>query len=182
MLTPRLRLRELIADDVDGIFRLYSQPETMRYWSCPPYRERRQAEELLTRVAQGHEAGDLLEWGVELLDSGRLIGTLTLHQLDVGNQRAELGYLLERDFWGRGLMGEALLPVLQFAFDDRGLGLHRLEADTDPRNAGSVKLLERLGFRLEGLLRERWCVAGEFSDSAMYGLLRREWQTGRAAE
>jgi len=58
--------------------------------------------------------------------------------------------------------------------------LHRLEADIDPRNAASAKTLERLGFRREGLMRERWIVEGVVSDSAVYGLLASEWRTARA--
>jgi RimJ/RimL family protein N-acetyltransferase len=88
LLTPRLRLRELGAADADGIFRLYSEPETMRYWSCPPYSMRRQAEELLASIARGQAAGELLEWGVAERADGRLLGTVTLHQLDAANRRA----------------------------------------------------------------------------------------------
>ena len=72
-------------------------------------------------------------------------------------------------------MHEALQALLGFAFTD--LDLHRLEADIDPRNGASAAALVRLGFREEGLLRERWIVAGEVSDSQLYGLLRREWQS-----
>ena len=64
--------------------------------------------------------------------------------------------------------------LLDFAFRD--LGLRRLEADVDPRNAASIRSLERLAFRREGYLRERWCVGGEVQDAIFYGLLRREWE------
>lgn len=91
------------------------------------------------------------------------------------NRRAEIGYALARAHWGHGYMGEALQALPGFAFTD--LDLHRLEADIDPRNAASAAALARLGFIQEGLLRERWIVAGEISDSALYGLLRRDWTT-----
>jgi ribosomal-protein-alanine N-acetyltransferase len=71
-------------------------------------------------------------------------------------------------------MHEALSALLDYAFTE--LDLNRIEADTDPRNARSTRLLERLGFSKEGLFRERCIVDGEVSDSAMYGLLRREWR------
>ena len=70
-------------------------------------------------------------------------------------------------------MQEALQALLAFAFTD--LDLHRLEADIDPRNAASKAALVRLGFQEEGLLRERWIVGDEVSDSALYGLLQRDW-------
>ena len=67
--------------------------------------------------------------------------------------------------------------MIAHAFDT--LGLHRLEADTDPRNERCLKLLTRLGFREEGRLRERWHVGGEVQDSVLLGLLREEWVVGR---
>lgn len=70
-------------------------------------------------------------------------------------------------------MTEALTALLDHAFD--GLGLHRIDADTDPMNRAAIQLLERLGFQREGLLRERWRTAGRKSDAALYGLLRHEW-------
>jgi RimJ/RimL family protein N-acetyltransferase len=82
-------------------------------------------------------------------------------------------------------MNEALAAVIDCAFDHRlgapfdDLRLNRLEADVDPRNAASCRALERLGFQREGLLRERWIVAGEVSDSAMYGLLHADWMARR---
>jgi len=72
-------------------------------------------------------------------------------------------------------MGEALPALIGHAFG--AMDLNRLEADIDPRNAPSASVLERLGFRREGLLRERWIVNGEKSDSAIYGLLRGQWTT-----
>ena len=73
----------------------------------------------------------------------------------------------------QGYMREALSALLDHAFGE--LDLNRIEADTDPRNERSTRLLERLGFVKEGLFRERCIVDGEVSDAAMYGLLRREW-------
>ncbi|MEQ1832836.1 MAG: GNAT family protein, partial [Candidatus Eisenbacteria bacterium] len=79
-----------------------------------------------------------------------------------------------RRHWGQGSLHEALTAVVGDAFGP--LGLRRLEADIDPRNMASVRALERLGFAREGLLRERWVVADEISDSVLMGLLAREWR------
>jgi len=89
------------------------------------------------------------------------------------NRRAELGYVLGSPYWRQGYMHEALQRLLAYAFDD--LGLIRLEADIDPRNEGSERTLLRLGFVKEGYMRERWIVGDVVSDSAVFGLLRREW-------
>jgi RimJ/RimL family protein N-acetyltransferase len=74
-------------------------------------------------------------------------------------------------------MREAVGELLRFAFEE--LGLHRIEADVDPRNVASIRLLERVGFCLEGRMRERWIVGDEINDTAFYGLLRREWREQR---
>ena len=87
-----------------------------------------------------------------------MIGTCTLARLDPGNLRTELGFALNRRDWGAGFMGEAVGVVLDFAFGP--LGMRRVEADADPRNQASIRLLERLGFTREGFLRERWFVEG----------------------
>lgn len=89
------------------------------------------------------------------------------------SRRAEIGYVLAREVWGRGLMHEALSALVALAFQT--LNLNRLEADIDPRNTASTNSLARLGFVQEGFLRERWIVGSEVSDTALFGLLRSEW-------
>jgi RimJ/RimL family protein N-acetyltransferase len=89
-----------------------------------------------------------------------------------------VGYTLAFDAWGKGYMNEALTALLEFGFSQ--LGLNRVEADIDPRNMASARSLERLGFQKEGHLRERWIVAGEVSDTGLYGLLLSDWQARKA--
>jgi ribosomal-protein-alanine N-acetyltransferase len=179
--TPRLRCRVPAMTDAPAFFELHSDPETLRYWSSTPMREMREAEERVAKLAGYLADGTGYAWAIERREDARVIGTLSLHRLDEQNERAEVGYLLGRAYWGRGYMQEALGALLQYAFEE--LEVRRIEADTDPRNQGSVRTLERAGFTREGLLRERWVVAGEISDTAFFGLLRREWRerTGRQA-
>ncbi|MGF6919962.1 RimJ/RimL family protein N-acetyltransferase [Paraburkholderia sp. 40] len=87
-------------------------------------------------------------------------------------RRAEIGFSLKRKHWGNGFMREAASAIIEHGFGT--LNLHRIEADIDPRNSASARLLERLGFIREGLLRDRWIVGDEVSDSALYGLLERD--------
>ena len=111
--------------------------------------------------------------GMETVADGRLIGQCSLFNFNAQCQRCDIGYGMAFDAWGHGYMLEALTAVLDYGFAE--LGLNRVEADIDPRNAASAKTLERLGFQNEGFLRERWVVDGEVSDSGIYGLLRRDW-------
>ena len=171
--TPRLRLRPYRASDAAAMFALYSDPRVMRYWSFPPWREQAQAEAYVQRAVAEMHAGELMPWAVARREDDLLVGTATLHSWHQAQCRAELGYSLSPAQQGRGIATEALHAMLEFAFGP--LGLRRVEADVDPRNLASCRLLERLGFRREGLLRARWEVAGEICDSAFFGLLAEEF-------
>ena len=111
--------------------------------------------------------------------SDKAIGTCLLFRLEEASRRAELGYVLGRAHWGRGLMQEALSALLTRAFGM--MALRRLEAEVDTRNAASARLLQRLGFSREGLLRQRWVTKGEAKDVEIYGLLCNEWPAKAAA-
>ncbi len=174
---PRVRLRWLTAADVDALFDIYSDAAMMRYWSSPAMTERAEAEALLAKVHAGFAGKSAFQWGVERKDDGRLLGSCTLFYLHPANQRAEIGYALASAYWKKGYMTEALTALLDYAFGP--MRLRRLEADIDPRNENSMRIVGRLGFRQEGLLRERWNVAGEIQDTAFLGLLAREWQARR---
>ena len=175
---PRVRLRTITPADAPALFGLFSDAETVRYWSHTAFTERAEADALVADIAAHAEAGDLLQWGVEVRATGVLVGTATLAGIDRMNQRAEVGFLVGRAHWGHGYGGEAMRALISHAFggpDVGGIGLRRLEADVDPRNAASLRVLERLGFRREGLLRERWRVGGGVQDTVLLGLLASEW-------
>ena len=177
--SARLRLRPYRDADVDALFALYSDPVVMRYWSFPPWTARDQARDYLARAASHAAEGLALPWAIADAGDDALIGTATLHSLRPDQGRAEIGYALAADRHGRGFASEALRLVLRHAFDT--LGLRRVEADVDPRNVASCRLLEALGFTREGLLRDRWLVAGETCDSALYGLLASDPAASNAA-
>ena len=177
LVSARLCLRGYRGTDVDAMFALYSDPAVMRYWSFPAWTAVAEAEAYLAHAATHAAQGLALPWAIADRVDDRLIGTATLHSLRLDQGRAEIGYALSADRQGRGLASEALRLVLDHAFGP--LGLRRIEADVDPRNASSCRLLEALGFAREGLLRDRWQVAGETCDSALYGLLAREHAVAR---
>ena len=171
--TPRVVLRWISEDDIDCLFEVFSDPQVMRYWSSGPLANREAAAEMQREIAAGNHNNTMMKWGLALRESNRVIGTATLFNLNLDNDRAELGYAMGRAHWGKGYMNEALRALVSYAFDV--MNLRRLEADVDPRNAASIRTLERLGFQREGFLRERWHVEGEIQDALFYGLLRREW-------
>ena len=177
--TERLRLRETADHDVEAVFEMESDPVAMRYWSRPPMTDPSEARASVERAKGFFAARTGFRWSVCLPADDRMLGQVSVFSFHEQGGRAEIGYALVRRHWGRGYMHEALEAVIGWAFGP--LGLRRLEADIDPRNEASVRALERHGFAREGVLRERWQVADEISDSLLMGLLAREWLERRAA-
>ncbi len=173
--TSRLVLRPPAVGDEAALFALHSDPEVMRYFSEPPWTDPARAERQIEIDRGAFAREEYFRFAIILAASGHMIGNCTLFALHRQNRRAEIGYALQRQHWGKGYMHEALGALLTYAFDEHDI--NRLEADIDPRNAGSAACLERLGFVREGFLRERWIVGGEVCDSVLYGLLRRERAT-----
>jgi len=168
--SPRLLLREVRADDAPALFAIHSHPQVMRYWSYPAWTELGQAEQKIVDIQRQRRELDVLIFAIADARTDLLIGSSALFAIDRTQGRAEIGYSLHPDWQGQGLASEALTLILLYAFDE--LGMRRIEADIDPRNQPSRRLVERLGFIQEGLFRERWNVNDEICDSAMYGLLR----------
>ena len=171
--TNRICLRWISAADTDAFYAIYSNLEVMRYWSTPPLADREAAANLIKKIQADWKRRLILKWGIARRTDNQLIGSLTLFNLDFNHRRAEIGYALGREYWGQGYMNEALQALLAYAFET--LDFHRIEADIDPRNTASIKTVERLGFKREGYLRERWQTNGEIQDAFFYGLLRQEW-------
>jgi RimJ/RimL family protein N-acetyltransferase len=168
-----LVLRAMRIDDSEAMYEIYSDTEAMKYWACPPVPDLAAAEKIVHEDMEWVAQGKAIIWSVTLASSARVIGKCILFNYSGDNRRAEIGYILNRDCWRKGIMIEALTTVIDFAFT--GLGLHRIEADSDTGNTASLRLLEKLGFQREGLFRERWHVYEEWQDSVMLGLLESDW-------
>lgn len=174
--SERLVLRWLADGDVPALFEIFGDAGAMRYWSWPAFTREEQARELLDDIRRHFAARTLFQWGIARKSDDAVIGTVTLFQIDHEHRRCEIGFALARSAWGQGLATEAVTRIIRFAFDE--LGLHRIEADPDPQNLASIRVLERQGFKFEGLLRERYFLNGRAMDAAYYGLLRDDWAGG----
>jgi [ribosomal protein S5]-alanine N-acetyltransferase len=170
---PRVQLRMLRAGDVAQLYTQFSDPKVMRYWSRPPLMRIEEAQTLFEELECGVAAGEFAQWAIARRSDDLMIGSCALFAHQQVHRRAAIGYALASAHWGHGYAHEALRLALDHAFGI--LELHRLEADVDPRNVASTRLLEKLGFVREGVLRERWHVSGELQDSAIYALLARDY-------
>lgn len=171
--TPRLRIRPVRQSDLSSLLTVNGDDTVTRYLPYSSWKDMADAEAWYGRIMALQEKGDTFQFVMALRDSNEAIGTCLLFRLAEQSARAEIGYALGRSHWGKGYALEAMSALVDRAFSE--LLLHRLEAEIDPRNAASAKILERIGFMKEGLLRQRWRLKGETTDSAMYGLLRPEW-------
>ena len=174
--TPRLTLRSLSEPDVADVFAVFSDPVVMRYWDSAPMTTLQDAMRYIDHIHRGFRRRDLFQWGIADAATDAVIGTCTLTHYSPTHQRSELGFALRHVRWGQGLGSEAVTAVIAFAFDS--LNLNRIEADVDPRNERSLRLLERLGFQREGYLRQRYYMNGERQDSLLLGLLKSDWARG----
>jgi ribosomal-protein-alanine N-acetyltransferase len=175
--TDRLVLRPFAPEDEDFLFRHFAAPDVCRYlYDAEPFTSVEEARQLIEFFAPC-EDGNRNRWGVTLKGSDELIGTCGFMFWDRTNRIAEIGYDLAAAHWGRGYMPEAVAAALAFGFGQ--LGLNRIHAYTSVDNAASVRLLEKLGFANEGVVREKHCFRGRFYDHYCFSLLAREW-SGRA--
>jgi len=172
-----LRLRLLTVADAPAMHASASLPEVFEFtgeiWTL-------EAMEQFTRDSvSGSAKGTWCRYGIILPDSDVPIGGIGLHNIDLRNRRCEVGYDLSPAHWGTGVMTRAPLPVLAWAFGEGGF--NRIEATVMQGNERSGRLLERLGFKAEAMLREYELVRGEFRNYSMWSLLRSEWARRVAA-
>jgi len=169
--TERLVLRPLSQADADDLYALHTDARVLRYWDSPPWTSPDQVDRFLAASRQMADAGDGVR--MAMVTEGAFVGWCSLRRWNPEFRSAALGYCLAEAAWGRGYATEAAHGVLDWAFGT--LDLNRVQAETDTRNLASARVLEKLGFVREGTLREDCIVAGEVSDSWVFGLLRREW-------
>lgn len=159
-------------DDADAVFNYASDPEVTRYVLWDTHRAVRDSEEFLRSAVKGGEAGQQADWGIVEKSSGRFVGACGLLPVPE-HSRAELGYVLSREYWGRGLMPEAVRAMIRFSFEK--LDLNRVEARCIAENTASGRIMEKAGMTYEGTLRERELIKGAHRDMKLYAILRREY-------
>jgi len=173
--TGRLALRRLHLSDNKSLFDILADEEVTRFYDDEAFTEIAQARDQLESWARGFDAGRSVRWAITLREDGRVIGTCGYYGFHGWHARASIGYELARSYWRQGIMTEALDAIVGFGFGK--VGLNRIQAVVMPENEGSNKLLEKLGFQREGILRkyENWGEKG-YVDVLMFSLLRCEYE------
>ena len=175
LFTDRLLVESVVIDDYENLYCIFSDPLVMRFWSSPCWRSSDEAREKVNNVVNAGIDGESVPAVIKLSGNNKVIGVCAFDSVNTSSRRAEIGFCLSSSCWGNGYMTEALTSFIAYGFNE--LNLNRIEADIDPRNEKSIMCVKRLGFQLEGVLRERWIVDGRVGDSAIYGLIFKDWQS-----
>ena len=171
--TERTLIRIVGPQDLPDLLEINSSDEVTQYVPYKTWVTAADSQAWLERMEKLQAGGDTLQLVIVARDSEQVIGACLLFGFDQVSSRAEIGYVLGRRHWGKGLMSEAIRAVVRFVFAE--LELRRLEATVDPRNHASMKLLEQLGFAPEGTRRQRVLMKGHLVDQRLYGYLREDW-------
>lgn len=175
--TPRLLLRRFSAADAADVFRHASDPEVARLISWEPHQTLDDTRRFLASAQARYDEAIGGPWAIVLRESGEVVGAIGLTVV-WPHLRGEVGYWIARRYWRRGLTTEAGRGILRYAFE--GEGLNRVEARCEVDNAASERVMQKLGMRFEGVLRQHVFAKGRFRDMKLYSLLGDEWRAGIA--
>ncbi|BFH13790.1 GNAT family N-acetyltransferase [Paenibacillus melissococcoides] len=172
-------LRAMEERDCRDIFDLYSLEDVVRYTPLEPFQSIQDVIREWNWHQQIFAEQSGLRWVIEEKSSAKVIGTCGFLQYEKTHRRIELGYDLAPPYWGRGVMTEAAQRILSFGFRD--IGVNRIEAKIDPENIASERLLLRLGFQKEGVMRQQEFEKERYVDIAVFSILKREFDAQRQA-
>ncbi len=169
LFTERLVLRQITNEDAAEIFFLRSDKEVLQFLDREPATSIDDAVRWIKTINEGVTNNEYIAWAMALKKEPKLIGTVSFWNIKKEHYRAEIGYALHPIFQGKGLMQEAMTVVLNYGF--KVMNLHSVEANVNPGNVASIKLLERNNFIREAYHKENYYYNGKFLDSAIYSLL-----------
>ncbi|GAA6614965.1 GNAT family N-acetyltransferase [Scytonema sp. NUACC26] len=170
--TKNLILRETKLADAQDIFQIFANDEVTRYHDLETATRVEQAQFLIERRAERFQNKQGIRWGIARKEDNIIIGSCGY---SIKNRfLLEIGYELARDYWGKGIMTEALQAIIKWGFQE--LDINRIEAMVLIENIASIRLLEKMGFLEEGLLREYGFWKGQFHDLKLFSLLRKEYR------
>jgi ribosomal-protein-alanine N-acetyltransferase len=170
--TERLFLKEITIEDAGSVFAMRCKEEVMQYLDRPKAKTIEDALALINQITTGWQRNESITWGLYQKGHADLIGTLGFWQIQKQHHRAEIGYMLQPPMQGKGYMSEALRAVMDYGFIE--MQLHSAEANVNPSNERSIRLLEKHGFVREAYFRENYFYDGKFLDSVVYSFVKRE--------
>ena len=170
--TDRLILRKMTPGDAEAMFAYASDPEVTRYAIWETHRTIEDSRSFLDLTVRGYESGADPVWGIVYKGDHRFVGTCGFASLAPEHARAEIGYVISKGYWGRGLAPEAVRAMISFGFER--MGLNRIEARCIAENTASARVMHKVGMIREGMLRQREFIKGSYRDMELYAILKSE--------
>ena len=167
--TKRLTLRKMVMEDAPELLLMRSDERVMEYLDRPRLQSLEEAQAFMERVLAQEENNEAITWAISLKGEARMIGNICFWQIEKENYRAEVGYMIHAEYHGLGIMTEVIGVVVDHGF--KKFGFHSVQANVNPANIASIKVLEKNGFVKEAHFRENYFFNGRFLDSAIYSLL-----------
>lgn len=172
--TNRLLLRKMEIADAPVLYKYWSDEEVTKYMNILSFESIKQAEDMIAFLNSLSVEGKAFRWSIICKSNKQILGTCGFNNWDKENQRAEIGYELGKEHWGQGFMTEALSALISHGFEM--MELNRIQALAEPANVLSRKILMKLGFKEEGLLRQYEKARGNFIDINMYSIVKNDIQ------
>ena len=171
--TSQLVLREIKPSDTKDLFRFMSDEDTVKQNLMSPHKKIAETEKLVKTLKKQYDRKKEIRWGVTLKGSDTIIGTTGYYNMHPGDFQTEVGCLLGKEHWSGGIMTEALAAILTFGFEK--MAFNRITAFILPDNIGAIKMVQKVGFREEGLLKECKFCNDKFYDLGVYSLLKKDY-------
>jgi len=173
--SDRLLFRKFEKKDATALFKVRSNDQVMRYMDTLIHKNITDSAALISSIISDFKNKVGINWAIEVKSNNQLIGSFSFWRLIKQHCRAEIGYSIHPDYWGQGLMKETFKTIIEFGFNN--LQLHSIEANVNPNNWQSIKLLQKVGFKQEAHFRENFQHNGEFLDSLIFSLLETDKRT-----
>ena len=174
LLTDRLTLRRLAVTDAQDMYEYASRSDVTRYLTWNPHPDKAYTREYLQYLGGRYAGGMFYDWAVVYEPDGKMVGTCGFTSFNCASDSAEVGYVLNPEYWGRGIAGEALGRVMAFGFEE--LKLHRIEAKFIRGNERSLHVMQRAGMTFEGYLRDGMLIKGSYVTVGIASILANEWR------
>ena len=172
--TERLILREITGEDAEAVFSTFSNDEVIRYYGQEAFVNIGEAEKIIDIFASNYVEKRGIRWGIQRKGDQEIIGTIGFHGWSSKHKRAEIGYEIHSEHWRKGYTHEALLKVISYGFEE--MELTRIGAVVFTQNEASNRLLTKIGFQNEGLLKDYMYQNGKPHDTYIYALLQNDFK------
>lgn len=171
--SKRLVFRKIDLEDVEEIFKIYSDPEVAKYDWYNPIENIEDAISIINGYQKDFQDREEITWGIARKSDNKIIGYCCLGDFNNNSRRSEIGYGIMGDQWNKGYGTEAVKTIVKFGFEI--MNLNRIEATVTLGNHGSIKVLKKSKFTSEGIFRQRTFMKGEFVDDVILAILKKDY-------